>query len=313
MKPQKSRTLIGRTLARVKSRLTSFGSGEGTQSPNPLIAPPASPSRTRRAFRTVPQRSPAHDTIRAPKTQRTVIANNSSTRTITNIRNGQTQSKREGVHILDLDVDEARIAALRVDTSTWTVFGTTAKYAATAYVNIEVSSTANAAAEDGNASAGHLYGLKISHIVTGPGVIIKQYGDVTRRVLVPGEEQWTSVLHIGIKDTSLAAKLSTSFRSIGGRLKKVSNMEVINRWLNVLQEDTAPRSTTMHSDPVEVRIKITFKHTLMPRTTTLYEERLVTVAMTEGEVERAKAVLNDDEDEDEERLREMRVLGAPWL
>lgn len=316
MERHKSRTLIGRTISRVKSRITSFGSPSDTASPNPLVAPPASqqtiatPTRTPRAFRTVPQRSPTHDTIRAPKTQRPDVSKDTA-----------------------LNVDGAAdglpgssIASLDIKTATWTVFGIQGKFPATAYVNIDISCSGTSSLSTiisrtgprkshSASKMGHLYDLTVTPALIGPGALIKRYGHSTRAVLTHGD-RWTLVLHLGIQDTSLAARLSTSFKSLGGRLGRISNVDVINRWLDVLQKDNVLHSTTS-SGNLKMQVSVAFKHSLLPTTTVLLEERTVHISMTEDDVERAKfegfELGGDDEDEDEERIQESRVMGAPWL
>ena len=93
-------------------------------------------------------------------------------------------------------------------------------------------------------------------------------------------------------------------------------MDVINRWLDVLQKDTTSHATASRISP-QVQVKISCRHSLLPETTTLTEERTVQIAMTELDVERAEIegikLDGDSEDDDEERLQEMRVMGAPWL
>ncbi|ETN38160.1 uncharacterized protein HMPREF1541_07784 [Cyphellophora europaea CBS 101466] len=317
MKRQKSRTFISRTISRVKSRISSFGST--TESPNPLIAPPSpsttliSATPTPRACRTLPPRRTVHGTSIGQNVDRTS-------------REVNRAPPVDGPS----DRDEASrwpaVAALELKTSTWTVFGTHAKYPATAYVNFDItceyhehvvgnSGGSELHRDSANAKeGGFLMDLTIIPTLTGPGVLLKQYGHVTKKSLSPGE-RWMLVLHIGIKDTSLASKLSTSFRSLGGRLGKVSNVDVINRWLEVLQKDTAQPELVRPKLLVSARVG--FRHSMLPQTTLLIEERMTEVAMTEQEMERARlggVKLEDvDEEEDEERLREMRVLGAPWL
>jgi hypothetical protein len=224
------------------------------------------------------------------------------------------------------NVDEVQIASLHIKTSTWTVFGTHAKFPATAYVNIEIScgvsrQSGAASSDRGSWSAstrpimGQLHDLAVVPSLAGPGVLIKRYGNSTNAELTPGEK-WTYVLHIGIQETSLASRLSTSFKSLGGRLGRISNVEVINRWLDVLQKDTTAQSQASKA-ALQVKVKVAFKHSLLPASTTLLEERVVQITMTEDEVERAKIwdgkLGYDSEDEEEERVQELRVMGAPWL
>lgn len=93
-------------------------------------------------------------------------------------------------------------------------------------------------------------------------------------------------------------------------------MDVINRWLDVLQKDNVLHSTTSRGN-LKMQIRVAFKHSLLPTTTGLLEERIVHISMTEEDVERAKfegfELDGDEEDEDEERIQESRVMGAPWL
>jgi flavin-dependent dehydrogenase len=81
---------------------------------------------------------------------------------------------------------------------------------------------------------------------------------------------------------------------------------------------------------VIVHATVRYKHSLLPETTTLEDKMGCRVKITRDEMERAEMsgvdmILkkrvgsdedNDDgdgEDEYEERVREARVLGAPWL
>jgi hypothetical protein len=325
MKRSKSRTLISRTISRVKSRISSFGSL--TESPNPLIAPPSISDPIATPTRASKSKTVGHRSHRAPEVDR---------------RNAHVLGVTASP-LVDGAVDASQsarppiitIASLKVKTSTWTVFGTHPKFPATAYVNIDLdcepsqkSIVALKEQEDDQTQhkkavhqpdAGILYELSVQTSLTGPGVLIKQYGHESRQCMRIGE-RWLVVLHIGIKDTSLAARLSTSFRSLGGRLGRISNVEVINRWLDVLHRDGEKGREEMDTQQrLEVEVKVVFKHSALPRTTLCMEERTVEVALTEDEVERAKLEGvkleggEEEVEEDEERLREMRVLGAPWM
>lgn len=317
MKQHKSRTFISRTLSRVKSRISSLGST--SDSPNPLIAPPspretlASPTPTRRSDR---------------HTQHHRVDDTSLKSTAAYLRGVEddTSARVDGIAEASSRPLDLAVAALHLKASTWTVFGTHPKYSATAYVNIELvcgkhqeckivtSEQELAQCPTREQPAGHLRDLSLETTITGPGILIKQYGHPKRPSLAPGE-RWLVVHHIGIRDTSLASKLSTSFRSLGGRLGRLSNMEMINHWLDVLRKDTEQADSSRERPQVSVRVE--FKHNLLPSTTLLVEERSIELAMIEDETEgtRLEGVRLDhaEEQEDEERLREMRVLGAPWL
>lgn len=313
MKRTKSRTFISRTISRVRSRLSSLNSLKShTETPNPLIAPPAISNTIATPTRTPKLRS---------NRQRTSCSNPPSV-----TQHGEAASTSP----LDRAVNNAivgrcpAIATLHVKTSTWTVFGEHPKYPATAYVNIDMACEKMKLAAQYEQDrqhgedieyAGHLFDMSFETTLAGPGILIKQYGHASRQEMRQGD-RWLVVLHLGIKDTSLASKLSTSFRSLGGRLGRISNVDVINRWLDVLHKDTVQQDA--EKQKLLVSLKVTFRHGLLPDTTLLTEERAIDVALTEDEVARArlegvKLDGGDDEAEDEERLREFRVLGAPWM
>lgn len=317
MRKHKSRTFISRTLSRVKSRISSLGSA--SDSPNPLIAPPS-------LRETLASPTPACQSDR--HTQRHRIDDTSLKSTATYLRGIEdyTSVRVDGIAEIGGQQSVPAVAALQLKASTWTVFGTHPKYSATAYVNIEsvcerhkecdivTSEQETAHRPTREQSAGHLLDLSLETAITGPGILIKQYGHPKRSSLAPGE-RWLVVQHIGIRDTSLASKLSTSFRSLGGRLGRLSNIEVINHWLDVLHKDTMQAES--NRETLQVSVRVEFKHNLLPSTTLLVEERNIELAMIEDETEgtRLEGVRLDrpEEQEDEERLREMRVLGAPWL
>ena len=165
---------------------------------------------------------------------------------------------------------------------------------------------------------------------------LSHYGNLTHSSLKISDNHWINLIHIGIKDTSLASKLSTSLRSLGrsasrsaSRLSRYTNIDLINKWLHVLESDDADRSTNgAHREPVIVHATIRYKHSLLPESTMLEDKASCRVEMKNEEIERAKISGVDlvgqrkvassdeednDEDEDEERLGEARVLGAPFL
>jgi hypothetical protein len=324
MNQYKSRTLIGRTLSRVKSRISSLSSS--TTSPNPLVAPPeidsivASPTARSRAYHTLPQRSPGGKQFNDAQTtqhQPKPIGKSHPPNVDGAAEDGEVSPS-----------SSSNIAILEFKTSTWTVFGTHPKFPATAYVNLELTCNTHPTNTSGTTTptpsakpagrleqpGGYLYDLRITPGLRGAAVILKQYGHSARMKLENGE-RWMVVLHIGIRDTSLAARLSTSFKSLRGRLGRISNVDVINRWLEVLQKDHGPQSDPSNMKPA-VHAMVEFRHSLMPPTTTLREERRLEIAMTEQEMEQATVEglkLDDDTDEDDERVQESRVLGAPWL
>lgn len=320
MKRHKSRTLISRTLSKVRSRLSSFDFvGE---SPNPLLAPPTASTTI-----STPTRQPRPQSTDAPSYLGAALASFDDS-TLVRPDDGPVPLATDGaIEAHSLAHRPPSIATLQVKTLTWTVFGTHPKYPATAYVNIDLAceverSIAAAKREEGTErddtlaamSAGQLFDLTLQTTLTGPGSLIKRYGHTERRSMETGQ-RWLVVLHIGIKDTSLASKLSTSFRSLGGRLGRISNVDVINRWLDVLHRDTAQAESD--TQRLQLSMRVEFRHSLLPCTTLLVEERDIEVAMTETEKERAHLeginLDSGDDGEDEERLREFRVLGAPWL
>lgn len=187
-----------------------------------------------------------------------------------------------------------------------------------------------------NHHPGHLHALTLELSLTGPGVTLSHYGNLTYTSLKVSDDHWINLVHIGVKDTSLASKLSTSLRSLGrsasrsaGRLSKYTNIDLINRWLHVLESDDAnTTSNGGYREPVVVHARVRYRHSLLPERTMLEDKASCRVKMTKEEIERAEMSGVDimsrnklagseeednDEDEYEERVREARVLGAPFL
>ena len=312
----KSRKAISRTLSKVKSRISSIGSLvsiNSTESPNPLLLPP-----------------PALVASIAP-----IVAKVSTT-----------VDKQAEAAALDGAITPPHpaslvIAGLNIKPESWTVFNSHPRYHATAYVKFDISCIAQSSGVpiappiSPSHDPGQLQALTLELSLTGPGVTLSHYGNLTHSSLGTHNDHWINLIHIGIKDTSLASKLSTSLRSLGrsasrsaGRLSRYTNLDLINRWLHVLESDDANTSTSeLHREPVVVHATVCYKHSLLSERTMLEDKASCRVKMTKEEIERAemsgvgimstrKTAGSDDEgeeDEYEERLMEARVLGAPFL
>jgi hypothetical protein len=267
---------------------------------------------------------------------------------------------------LDPSSETPSFAALNISTESWTVFNTHPKYHATAYIKLDISCIPHPNITNLTTSTlGHLHDLSLHLSLSGPGTTLSHYGNLTHTTLLPAsattdsDGHWINLLHIGIKDTSLASKLSTSFRTISrsasrsigksaGRFGKYTNIDLINKWLTILESDTPEPER----EPVIVHAIVKYRHSLLPSNTELRDRVSCRVKMTRDEMERgvlSSTDLNldisdsarsrtvgtqrrvvgswygqgrkverleresDDDDEDEERIQEARVLGAPWL
>ena len=308
----KSRTVVSRTLSKVKNRISSIGSlvSNSTDSPNPLVAPP-------KPFETPVATVIASDPTLPPDEAR-----------VTNL---------DGAATPPSDPTPTAIAGLNIKTEPWTVFNAHPKYHATAYVKIDVTCVPQSGGLPSplplpaDTAPGNLLDLTLELSLEGPGITLSHYGDLVYPTLNPSCH-WINLIHIGIKDTSLASKLTTSFRSLGrsasrsaGRLGRYTNIDLINKWLHVLESDDAQHGANVGREPLILNATVRYKHSLLPRSTRLKDKTSCRVKMTQEEIERAeisgvdlkKTTGSDDEadsvEEDEERLREARVWGAPWL
>jgi hypothetical protein len=252
-----------------------------------------------------------------------------------------------------------------MSTESWTVFNTHPKYHATAYIKFDISCFPHPnITTPTTPTLGHLYDLSLHLSLSGPGTTLSHYGNLTHNTLLHSQSptadsdgHWINLLHIGIKDTSLASKLSTSFRSISrsagrsigksaGRFGKYTNIDLINKWLTILESD-APEP---EREPVIVHAMVKYRHSLLPSSTELRGRVSCRVKMTRDEMERGvlssvdlnldisdsarsrtvrtqrrvvgswygqgrkvEPMERESDDEDEERIQEARVLGAPWL
>ena len=308
----KSRTVVGRTLSKVKDRISSIGSlvSNSTDNPNPLVAPP-------KPFERPVATITASDPTLPPDEAR-----------VTSL---------DGAATPPSNPTPTTIAGLNIKTESWTVFNAHPKYHATAYVKIDVTCVPQSGGVPcpiplpTYTNPGILQDLALELSLEGPGITLSHYGHLAYPVLKPSCH-WINLIHIGIKDTSLASKLTTSFRSLGrsasrsaGRLGRYTNIDLINKWLHVLESDDAQHGANVGREPLILNATVRYKHSLLPKSTLLKDKTSCRVKMTQEEIERAeisgvdlkKTSESDDEgdsiEEDEERLREARVWGAPWL
>lgn len=165
------------------------------------------------------------------------------------------------------------VAALRVEASTFTVFGQHPKFGATAHVIFDVTAfKQNAIASlqrptyppapyapywmDEN-YPGHLVDLQIDTTISGAGVKLVEIGLPAISTL-HAEDRWITIVHVGVKENSLASRLSTSVRASNAQ-DKSNSMSLIDQWLNVLK-----RETKKENEPIVVSAVIRYGHSFLP-------------------------------------------------
>ena len=320
----RSRTFFTRTIGKVKSRISSINNTVSlSQSPDPLL-----PNHAPRKGSPLPSAVPT--IARRPKSPPLLEgAQDASTQPISST--------------------PSSMATPSITTSSFIVYDNASypKYLATAYINVDVCcilqnpqarNALSGTSKRVRTTDNHIHSLVLTTpTLSGPCALLSHYGTPSHGRLTPASgEHWVTVLHIGIKDTSLASKLSTSMKKSAGRLSRhrFTNIALIDKWLDVLQKDSdddrrkaSGLSVMGEHDTVAVKGFLKFKHGLMPRNVDCQLAWECTVDMKEdGGGEESSRVVSDesmrrlamdnddeDEDEDEERVREARLLGAPWL
>lgn len=138
---------------------------------------------------------------------------------------------------------------------------------------------------------GHLLHLDCQVYISGPGIKLLEMGPATREQLHLGDS-WVKIVHLGIKETSLASRLSTSVRSKTSNSPasshdKSASLSIIEQWLDVLKMDNRKKN-----EPVVVSAVIKYRHSFMPATTWLETRTSCTVdvsAQTNSEAAMNKA------------------------
>lgn len=178
-----------------------------------------------------------------------------------------------------MKVSDARvpvIAALNIETSTFTIFGQNAKYGATAYaifdMSVDKQNALSTAPSVNDASVpagpyrlldnypGNLANLEIQTSISGAGVNLVEIG-VPKVTRLNVGNRWIYMVHVGVKENSLASRLSTSVRSKENKSLPIS---IIDQWLDVLKLDNRKKT-----EPVTVTVVVKYRHNFMPATTTL--------------------------------------------
>ncbi|EXJ82869.1 hypothetical protein A1O3_06684 [Capronia epimyces CBS 606.96] len=187
------------------------------------------------------------------------------------------------------------IAAVKIDTFTTTSFGQNPKFSATAHAIFNVTAVPQNAcmADESDASSnlplppyrlmdnypGYLTDLEFQTFISGPGTKLVEMGPPTRESLHLGDS-WVTVVHLGVKETSLASRLSISVRSKGNSsaarsMEKSASMSLIDQWLDVLKMDNRKKN-----EPVVVTAVIKYRHAFMPADTWLKTRTSCTPDMT---------------------------------
>lgn len=182
------------------------------------------------------------------------------------------------------------ISALTIDTYTFVAQSDDPKYRAIAYVVFDLSTKEQNSLHRNSdvnpyvpeppytivdAYPGFLHELSIETSVSGPGVQISQIG-LASLAYLNNADRWVFVVSLGIKDTSLASRLSTSLRhrhSSNGQMS--SAMAMVDHFLDVLKTDKDDES-------VVVSAVIRYRHGFLPPDTKLVSHAMVTIDPAAG-------------------------------
>ncbi|EXJ87741.1 hypothetical protein A1O1_04667 [Capronia coronata CBS 617.96] len=191
-----------------------------------------------------------------------------------------------GVSLSTEDIPLPAIAAVKIDTFTTTSFGQKSNFSATAHAIFSVTivpQNASMAEPESDAEsdlfplppyrlldnyAGHLTDLQMQTFISGPGTKLVEMGPTKRETLHLGDN-WVSAVHFGVKETSLASRLSTSVRSKGNQnlaqcQENSASLSIIEHWLDVLKMDNRKKN-----EAIVVTVVIKYRHTFMPADTWL--------------------------------------------
>ncbi|KAI1616113.1 hypothetical protein EDD36DRAFT_461007 [Exophiala viscosa] len=188
---------------------------------------------------------------------------------------------RRGVTSIDL----ARIpllTAITVDSQAFKAHEDGPKYRATAYAifNITALKQNPLIATEGYQPMqnypGTLLDIKIGTEISGPGIKLGEMGAQRYAMLNTGD-CCAIVVRIGIREDSLASRLSTSLRSRNGNLEKSTSAVLIDHFLDVLKMDN-----NKHDEPVVVSAIIKYRHNFLPETTLLETRASCTIKTFEN-------------------------------
>ncbi|KAK4949826.1 hypothetical protein LTR10_011668 [Elasticomyces elasticus] len=110
---------------------------------------------------------------------------------------------------------------------------------------------------------GSLLDIEIQTQISGPGIKLGDMGAKRYPMLNTGD-CCAIVVRIGIREDSLASRLSTSLRSRNGNHDKSTSAVLIDHFLDVLKMDN-----NRHNEPVVVTAIIKYRHNFLPETTVL--------------------------------------------
>lgn len=171
------------------------------------------------------------------------------------------------------------IAALKVDAFTFTVFGRHPKFGVSAYAIFDVTALRQNPFLDGQRSVfppmppppyrltndypGNLIDLEIESFISGAGLKLAEIGSSKIETLYV-EDHWVIVVHVGVKENSLASRLSTSVRSRQSTTPrqsedKYSSFSLIDQWLDVLKMEKKKKN-----EPVIVTAVVRYRHCFLP-------------------------------------------------
>jgi len=201
------------------------------------------------------------------------------------------------------------VAAIKVEALSFCVFDKDPKYSATGYAIFDVTainqnnlcnenagiafnplSTAQYQADPSlppppyylmNNYPGRLADLTIETSVSGPGIKLVQMGLQHLYSLKVGG-RWVTIVHLGLKENSLASRLSTSIRSRENKSsvkghEKSPSLSLIDQWLDVLKMDGRNKN-----EAVVVTAVIKYRHAFMPANTFLETRAECSVNMFRG-------------------------------
>ncbi|KIW10399.1 hypothetical protein PV08_11361 [Exophiala spinifera] len=195
------------------------------------------------------------------------------------------------------------ISALTIDTYTFMVHSNDPKYRAIAHVVFDLSareqnslhrnSDVNPYVPDPpynivQAYSGFLHELSIETSVSGPCVQVSQIGLSSVTYLNNGD-RWVVVVSVGIKDTSLASRLSTSLRHRQSNNHMSPAMAMVDHFLDVLK-------TEKDDESVVVSAVIRYKHGFLPPDTKLVSNATVTIDHVAG-IDACNRVVRDHYEE----------------
>lgn len=181
------------------------------------------------------------------------------------------------------------ISALTVDTYTFMVQSNDPKYRAIAYVVFDLSTREQNSLHRNSdvnpyvpeppynmidAYSGFLHELSIETTVSGPGVQVSQIG-LSSLAYLNNDDRWVFVVSLGIKDTSLASRLSTSLRHRQSNAQMSSAMAMVDHFLDVLKTDKDEESVVLSA-------VIRYRHGFLPPDTKLVSHAMVTIDPAAG-------------------------------